>query len=167
MEINNPPEPAHGSDNEGRRPRGRPRGAMTRVKRELREWLWKKPEELAANIRDNALHHPDGFVRLGFSKLWAEYAYGKPLPADGENPSGPQIVRVITGVRRDPEFGNWGNDSPPSPPARPLLPDGRDPFERPPPPARPVRPVGRAPIAEPAQHRLFEGEPEGTSAPKR
>jgi hypothetical protein len=147
MDVLNPPALEHAPKNK----RGRPRGAMTRVKRELREWLRKKPEELAKNIRDSALNHPDGFVRLGFSKLWAEYAYGKPLPADGENPNGPQIVQVITGVRSDISA---------TPPSRPLLPDGRDPFAEHAAKPRPgsSRPVGRAPVAEPpCPARLTEG----------
>jgi hypothetical protein len=77
-------------------------------------------------------------------KLWIEYGYGKPIAAD-ENQGGPATINVITGVRRDPEFGNWANDPPP---ARPLLPDGRDPFEQPAPPCG-SRPIGRAPVAEP------------------
>jgi hypothetical protein len=80
----------------------------------------------------------------------AQRAYGeKPDDAPGGNAV---MVQVVTGVMGDISA---------TPPARPLLPDGRDPFEQPPPAPSSSRPVGRAPVAEPPQHRLFEGEADG------
>jgi hypothetical protein len=156
--VDNGPDFAHGRKNKG----GRPFGSVTKAKLELRDLLRKTPgpRELHANIRDLTLNHPDGYVRLGATKLWAEYAYGKPINSD-ENPNGPTIVQVVTGVtRRGPDEVLSAS--------RPLLPDGRDPFAQPPPAPQSGRPIGRAPVAEPpCTARLTEGPGDIHSAPRR
>jgi hypothetical protein len=145
MEVLKPPPDENGSRNKG----GRPRGSMTFSKKTFIELARKNPREAFENLRYLALHDENSFVRLAATKIWIEYSAGKPPEGEGAAYTGPPVVNVITGVRVS------GEAALPAP--RPLLPDGRDPFEQPAAPSG-SRPMGRALVAEPPQHRLFEGE---------
>jgi hypothetical protein len=144
---------AHGSP----KPKGgaRPDAGRKRVSKLLstvkfRELCIKHGPRALEIIMDIAEHGEPDAARFLAAKFIIERGYGvnpDEPPGDGARP----ILNIITGVR---------GETVANPPQRPLLPDGRDPFEQPPAPAS-SRPVGRAPVAEPVQHRLFEGEPEG------
>jgi hypothetical protein len=107
MEIIDAGEPAHAAD-AAKKGVGRPHGART-GKRILstvkfRELCIKHGPKALEIIMDIAEHGEPDLARFAAAKFIIERGYGLP---DGENTGGaPQIVRVITGVRRDPEFGN-------------------------------------------------------------
>jgi hypothetical protein len=146
MDVLNPSPLEHAPKNKG----GRPRGSMVLSKRTFVELCRKNPREAFENLRKLALHGENDYVRVAATKIWIEYAAGKPPEGEGGG-AGPSIVNVITGVRGDGDISA-------TPPARPLLPDGRDPFETH--GGKPAaRPISRAPAVEPVQHRLFEREP--------
>jgi hypothetical protein len=112
--------------------------------------------EIIAEIAERG--EPDA-TRYLAAKYLIERGYG--LPEGIESQAGPTVVNVLTGVRGADRPGEPGYDPPPS---RPLLPDGRDPFEQSATAPSGSRPTGRAPVSDPPQHRLFEGEPETSSA---
>jgi hypothetical protein len=82
--IINSPEPEHAPRNKG----GRPRGAMTRVKRDLRDWCRKDGRKAFEELRRLALDNADSWVRLAAVKLWIEYGHGKAVGC-GRGPGRP------------------------------------------------------------------------------
>jgi hypothetical protein len=94
---------------------------------------------------------PDA-ARIVAANSVLERGFGKVMGSDPAQTT-PTRITVVTGVR------NLGPGEA-LPPQRPLLPDGRDPFEPPPPPPRPFLRALRGPVAEPPSPvRLTEGEP--------
>lgn len=110
---NNAGKPAH-ADAPPKNKGGRPFGATTKIKLELRDWCRKSGKQAYENLVHLALHGEPDLVRLAATKEWIERAYGKVPANPDEGPGGVVTVSVITGVREDA-----------LPPPRPLLPDGR------------------------------------------
>lgn len=156
MERLETPALANAPKNKG----GRPRGSMTFNKKSFLELARKNPREAFENLRKLALYDENSFVRVAATKIWIEYAAGKPPEGEGSGSAVTQ-VNVITGVRDaagEVRYGPVGKGEfwqPETPPHGPLLPDGRDPFE-----THGAKPTPRAPVLEPVQHKLYEGEPE-------
>jgi hypothetical protein len=153
----------------GLKPGGQKTPYRRKAKRSNAEHARQYGQEMIDRLVEIARHGEPDAARIVAAHSVLDRGFGKVLGSDPAATT-PQIVNVVTGVHRDPEFGKWGGDTVANPPQRPLLPDGRDPFEQPAPPARPVRssdsprPMGRAPVAEPPSHRLFEGEADVPSA---
>lgn len=129
-----------------------------KAKRSNAEHARQYGAEMIDKLVEIARHGEPDAARIVAANSVLERGFGKVLGSDPTQTTPTQIT-VVTGVNRSPEFGKWGSDNSATP-SRPLLPDGRDPFEThavKPTPAS-ARPIGRAPVAEPVQHKLFEGE---------
>jgi hypothetical protein len=134
--------------------RGMPGGQKSPFRRKAKRSNAEYARQYGAEMIDRLVEiarsgEPDA-ARIVAANSVLERGFGKVLGSD-PTATTPTQINVITGVRdRGP------NEALPA--SRPLLPDGRDPFEQPPPAPPGSRPIGHAPVAEPMQHRLFEDE---------
>jgi len=97
MGIINPPPSANGQKNKA----GRPFGALTKVRRCLRDLARKSFREAFENIRKHSLYDENSFVRLAATKEWLDRGFGKPVAADEVPGVSATVVNVLTGVRGD------------------------------------------------------------------
>jgi hypothetical protein len=122
-----------------------------KAKRSNAEHARQYGEEMIDRLVEIARSGEPDAARIVAANSVLERGFGKVLGSD-PTATTPTQINVITGVRVSGDSGISA-----TPPPRPLLPDGRDPFEQPAAPSG-SRPMGRALVAEPPQHRLFEGE---------